>query len=217
MINGDKHKKLLVEGNDDEHVVLALRKKFEIKENFDIVNCGSIDKLLIEIPTRLKESDIETLGIIVDADSNLVARYNELKRIFEKANIKLPENLHQNGLIINKDDVIINSTGKLTIGIWIMPNNNLNGMIEDFITFLIPNEDELLPIIKQNLETIENKQLNKYKEIHKSKAIIHSWLAIQETPGTPMGHSITRKYLTTEKEICSIFIDWLGELFGKKL
>jgi len=95
-----------------------------------------------------------------------------------------------------------------------MPNNNVNGMLEDFITFLVPNDDMLLPIVKDNLNIIESKQLNKYKPIHKSKAIIHSWLAIQEDPGTPMGLGITKRYLTTEEHVCSNLINWLNSLFN---
>jgi hypothetical protein len=30
-------KKLLVEGNDDQHVILALCKKFDIAETFDVI------------------------------------------------------------------------------------------------------------------------------------------------------------------------------------
>ena len=37
---------LLVEGNDDLHVISSLCEKFEIKESFKIIDCKGIDKLL---------------------------------------------------------------------------------------------------------------------------------------------------------------------------
>jgi hypothetical protein len=46
--------------------------------------------------------------------------------------------------------------------------------------------------------------------------LIHSWLAVQETPGTPMGLAITKRYLNTDDENCQVFIDWLKRLFNQK-
>jgi hypothetical protein len=200
-------KKLLVEGNDDQHVIWALCEHFKINETFDIIDAEGIDKLLVQIPIRFKQTDIDTIGIIIDADTDLKSRWNNLKQIFSDQGIPLPVELPAEGLIVKE-------SGSITIGIWIMPNNNVNGMLEDFIAFLVPNDDKLLPIIKDNLNIIESKQLNQYKPIHKSKAVIHSWLAIQEDPGTPMGLGITKRYLTTEEEVCLNLVNWLNRLFN---
>ncbi len=99
------------------------------------------------------------------------------------------------------------------VGVWIMPNNNTNGMLEDFISFLVPENDQLMPIAESTLMEIEKCKLNKYSDIHKSKAKIHTWLAWQEEPGKPMGQSITKKYLTIENECCELFIEWIRKLF----
>lgn len=200
------NKKLLVEGNDDQHVIWALCEQFKINETFDVIDCEGIEKLFEQIPVRLKQSNIDTIGIIIDADSDLQLRWNNLKQLLNAQGIVLPEVLPESGLIISE-------LGRISIGIWIMPNNNLNGMLEDFINFLVPPEDTLFPIINENLNEIERKQLNKYKLIHKSKAIIHSWLSVQEDPGTPMGLSITKRYLTTDDNTCKKLIDWLSDLY----
>lgn len=94
-----------------------------------------------------------------------------------------------------------------------MPDNNLNGMLEDFISFLIPQNDQLFLIALETLQLIEGKSLNKYQTIHKSKALIHSWLSWQDDPGTPMGLAITKRYLTTDVDKCSQFLQWLNHLF----
>ena len=94
-----------------------------------------------------------------------------------------------------------------------MPDNNNRGMLEDFISYLIPTDDKLLPIVDNTLAGIEKQKLNKYSDEHKSKAKIHTWLAWQEDPGTPIGLSITKKYFSTDEEICQRFINWLTELF----
>jgi hypothetical protein len=119
----------------------------------------------------------------------------------------VPAELPTNGLIVINED-------NIKIGVWIMPNNNINGMLEDFIAFLVPKDDQLLPIVNQTLDNIEGQGLNKYSSVHRSKATIHSWLSLQEDPGTPMGLAITKRFLTTEEQTCGLFIKWLSELFN---
>lgn len=197
---------LLVEGKDDEHVIYALCEKFEVPETFQVIDSKGIENLFSQIPVRLK-SEINSLGIIIDADSDIKSRYIRLKQIFEPIGFNLPEDMPKNGLIISNQE-------EIKIGIWIMPNNQISGMLEDFISFLVSDDDKLMPIVDETLNKIENDTLNKYKQIHKSKARINTWLAWQEDPGTPMGLSITKKYLTTEKETCMILINWLNNLFN---
>ena len=201
-------KKLLVEGNDDQHVIWALCEKFEVSETFDVIDCEGIAKLNEQIPVRFKQSGIDTLGIIVDADTEIKSRWTSLKGLLSAQGFEIPNDLPSSGLVLKNES-------NIKVGVWIMPNNNLNGMLEDFISFLVPKDDKLLPIVNSTLEDIEKKKLNKYASIHKSKAVIHSWLSWQEDPGTPMGLGITKRYLTTDEETCSLLIKWLDELFNK--
>jgi hypothetical protein len=203
----EKHnKKLLVEGNDDQHVIWALCEKFNIRETFDVIDCRGVEKLYDELQVRFKQSDIETIGVVIDADTSLDKRWICIKKILSHQGFSVPDVLPKTGLILS-------NTNGIKVGVWIMPDNNLNGMLEDFISFLIPRDDKLLPIVQTTLNEIEDKKLNKYPLSHKSKATIHSWLAYQENPGTPIGLSITKKYLTTDEETCAVLIQWLRELF----
>ncbi len=202
------NQQLLVEGNDDLHVLSALCEKLRISQSFNIIDCKGISNIFEQIPTRFKQSEIETIGIIIDADTNLLSRWDSLKDILNKQGYNLPKELPSDGIIAQNSD-------NITVGVWIMPNNNLNGMLEDFIAFLVPKDDKLLPIVRTNLENIEKEALNKYLLIHKSKAAIYSWLALQEDPGTPMGLSITKKYLSTNEENCRHLINWLNNLFNQ--
>ncbi len=203
----EKHnQKLLVEGNEDQHVIWALCEKYNLIENFDVIDCEGIDKLVNQIPVRFKQSGIETIGLVIDADTDIHSRWQTLKDIFAKQDIILPRTIPIKGLILKNEYI--------KIGVWIMPNNNQNGILEDFIKFLIPTDDKLSPIITLHLANIEKCGLNSYKSIHQSKAFIHSWLAVQEAPGTPMGLSITKRYLSTDETTCLSFVDWLRSLFA---
>ncbi|GBU07258.1 hypothetical protein AwDysgo_05890 [Bacteroidales bacterium] len=199
------NKKLLVEGNDDKHVVLALCKKCGIPETFNIIDTGGIDKLKEEISVRFKQSGINTIGILIDADVDVVARWESIKVILESINFDIPKTLPKEGLILESNNK--------RVGVWIMPNNEAKGMLEDFIYFLAPKNDALFPIAEAILIDIEAKGLDRYKAVHRSKALIATWLAWQEDPGTPMGLSITKKILDTESPECQSFVDWLKKLF----
>ncbi|NDV81056.1 DUF3226 domain-containing protein [Bacteroides sp. 51] len=203
-----KNKQLLVEGNDDLHVMYALCQKRNIPQTFEIIDCKGIDQLIDSIPVRLKQAEINTMGIIVDADADINKRWNTISGILANIGYQIPD-------IIPTEGVILNESKKVKIGVWLMPDNNLNGMLEDFIKYLIPEEDQLLPIVNSTLTAIEAQKLNRYAPIHRPKALIHTWLAWQEDPGTPMGLSITKKYLNTDVYQCSLFLKWLLNLFDE--
>jgi hypothetical protein len=200
-------RKLLVEGNDDQRVIWALCQQFHIKESFDVIDCEGYEKLKEQIPQRLKQSGIKTLGIIVDADTDINARWQSIKNSITECQFEIPDQLPEKGLICQNADGI-------RIGVWTMPDNKTDGMLEDFIAFLVPEKDQLLPIADNVLLEMEQQHLNKYSSYHKAKARIHTWLAWQEEPGTPLGQSITKKYLSTDKETCLRLINWLNGLFS---
>ncbi len=207
----DMRQVLLVEGSDDLHVIAALCQKFQIDENFCIEDCGGISNILKGLPVRLKGSgEIHTMGIVVDADLDLNYRWSEIREILIKSGkySLIPAEFPKEGLILfpdNQDDI--------KIGVWIMPNNVVNGMLEDFISFLIPDSDEMIKPVNDALDCIEAQQINKYAKSHRSKAYIHTWLAWQEDPGTPMGFAITKKYLSTSPQICNSFVEWIKKLY----
>ncbi|MCC7430572.1 hypothetical protein IT568_07010 [bacterium] len=197
------NKILLVEGVDDFHVVCAILKKYQIPETFSVENTEGVEKLFEQIPTRLLQSEIQTLGILIGADTNLKKRWKQLKTKLPN----LPEKPNPSGTIFTQ--------GEIKVGIWLMPDNNLDGMLEDFICSLVPADDKLMPFVEETLQNLKDKKLQNFKEIHCSKAKIHTWLAWQKTPGTPLGLAITKKYLDEKNNKCLPFLEWLKNLFTK--
>ena len=203
---------LLVEGNDDFHLICNICAAFDVSETFKIEDCKGVTNLLNGLPVRLKGSgEIKTIGIVMDADIDIQARWMQMRQILINSNLysSIPDDCPQGGAIIIPDNV-----DDIKIGVWIMPNNNNNGMLEDFAAFLIPDDDKLLPEVENVLDSLEARGLNKYKPIHHSKAKIHTWLAWQEDPRTPMGSAVTKKYLTTTPPICQEFVNWLNALYN---
>ena len=94
------NKKLLVEGNDDQHVVWALCEKFQVDEIFDVVDCEGIENLLMtEIPLRLRGSEAKALGILVDADVKIEDRWRSIQKCLSDAGFSVatlqPDNRKQ--------------------------------------------------------------------------------------------------------------------------
>ena len=202
--------KLLVEGNDDQHVVWALCNHYEITQNFDVIDCESIDNVFKQLELRLKSSILnERIGIVVDADVNLQSRWNKVSSILlNNGGYTLPKTLPTDGLFITSTN---NGT---IIGVWIMPNNKLNGMLEDFLAFLATDGDLLMKEAEETLFGLETKKINRYKMIHRSKAKIHTYLAWQDEPGKPMGISITAKILNADSPFANNFITWLKKIYS---
>lgn len=62
------------------------------------------------------------------------------------------------------------------VGIWIMPNNRFEGMLEDFALNMIPAEDLLIRKVEVVLSELEAEGIQRYKQVHRSKAkYIRSW------------------------------------------
>lgn len=210
-----KTHQLLVEGKDDCYVISNLCQERNLPEIFSVIIAdenekkeGGIEIVLDILPRKLKEQNLQILGIMVDADQNLAARWQAISN-------KLKESGYQNIPKFPPPEGWIDTQPELPkIGVWLMPNNQLPGMLEDFVKYLIPDGDLLLPKAEFILQEIEKKGLNCYSpEYAHAKALIHTWLAWQKKPGKPMGQSITARVLQSDTAIASQFVDWLNRLF----
>jgi len=132
---------LFVEGTDDEHVFYALLNCYQLPQCFKIKNKGGIENLLGTLPTELTvNSELERLGIVVDADTNIETRWKALQNILRKlGSVEMPITPDPNGTIVTVEQ----PDRTLIVGIWVMPDNMLPGMLEDFVSFLVPTGDSL--------------------------------------------------------------------------
>lgn len=216
---------LFVEGDDDLHVISAICNSFavsqtfkiKIPENRDIVSTdeeieekGGINNVFKAAEFNLIEgsNSVERVGIVIDADLDLNARWQKTIAILRKANYQnLPDVPDSNGTIIKQEFLP-------TFGVWIMPDNQIErGYLETFLTFLVPENDKSWEQAKSCVENLENKPFIKTNVDHTTKAEIHTFLAWQEELGKPFGQAITAKYLQADKSECENFVNWLNRLF----
>lgn len=199
---------LLVEGTDDEHVVKNICGRFSLGKIDQIRPKTGKDPLLDTLDVQLKESDVRVLGIIVDADTDLAARWQALSSRLSSAGYQGISSLP------DEDGTILLPPPGVTllpkVGIWLMPNNQVPGILEDFLQFLVPKDDALLA---HAMKAIEDLPQRPFAEPKKSKALMHTWLAWQEEPGKPYGVAITARYLDASLPLGQTFANWLRKTF----
>jgi len=198
---------LLVEGKNDCHVILALWNSNKLPRMFGIYECENDEGVLRRLNALIPSPEPpKKIGIVLDADNpDVTARWNQIKMKIREHGYKFPKIPNQEGTIIHENP------GKPTIGIWLMPNNRDGGMLEDFLLKMA--NPKAIIIASNCLENAKKEEITSFKQIHYSKALIHTYLAWQDEPGKTLGQSITSHVLQPETEIAQAFVKWLMLLF----
>jgi len=202
---------LLTEGINDCHVISALCHKHKVPQSFSLFEAGSDDQAIRKLNSLAENEGVsqkQAIGIVIDADNpNLVAKWQKITKKLTARGYTLPNNPELSGTIIKADDMP-------DIGIWLMPDNDKDGMLEDFCHRLI--EPESLEVAQQSVEQAKQQNITTFKDVHRSKAIIHTYLAWQDEPGLPLGAAITAKALDGDKPLAKNFVNFLTKLFIKE-
>ncbi len=216
---GHEKRLLLVEGINDFHPILALRDRFNLPKSFEIntpkegkdspVKADGVKPLLRKLNAVLKENEgnptRDTIGIVLDADVSLSARWQAIQAKLAGFRYQFPDQPDPVGTILP------DNPGYPRFGVWIMPNNRDEGMLEDFLLEFL--SDEFRSAASDAVDVARTKGVATFKEVHTSKATIHTFLAWQDEPGKPLGQAITANFLKPETETARAFADWLRRLF----
>lgn len=200
---------LLVEGNDDEHVLKSICGRHKIPPLDEVKPHGSVEQLLESIPVRLKASEEgDVVGVVIDADTNVNSRWSSIRdRIRDAGYENVSGNPNPDGTILAPPD----GTLLPRLGIWIMPDNSASGILEDFLRFLVPRPNRLFDHVRQSVTEIPEKR---FRDQDTPKAVIHTWLAWQREPGKPYGTAITAGFLDPNVSEAKVFASWLQRLFS---
>lgn len=201
----DERMILLVEGEDDEHVVLHLYREVHSSDPpFTIENKENYEKLLQGLPVDLKRPGLKVVGILADADDNVEARWLELSKAVKEGGRRLPDAPAPPGTIVE---------GSPRVGVWLMPDNRSVGELEDFARELVPASDRVWPRAKRYIEGIPDED-RRFKPGKISKAKLYAWLASRLLPQR-MGAAITAGDLDAQAPLARQFAKWLADLFGE--
>ena len=194
---------LLVEGQDDKHVVLHLWERHQATLPFSIENKGGIDPLLESIAPEIKAPGRRAVGILVDANDDIEARWEAIQNRLQRAGIESPPSPSPDGTIIQVNP---------RIGVWLMPDNSSVGELEDFVVQMIPEGDQVWPLSRRYIEEIPQEE-RKFSDGKILRAQLYAWLAAREDPRR-MGLAIRARDLKVDGALSQRFIAWLNNLFG---
>jgi hypothetical protein len=207
-------KVLLVEGINDCHVVMALCGVHGVPQTFGIYQCDSDVGVLKRLNALIaKPNPPQVIGVMLDADNSPRSRWDSIRGKLRHYNYDFPAMPDADGTVVS--DISVHEVSPLEhrpkLGFWLMPNNQDTGMLEDFCAELA--EPTSLSFAKECVEQASTKNLITFKEVHRSKAVIHTYLAWQDEPGYPLGKAITSQALRPNTEIAIKFTNWLTALF----
>ena len=207
MANG---KILLVEGTDDEHVLKHICGNRGIPQLDEVKPHEGIINLLESLEVRLtlsEEGDI--IGVVIDADTEISDRWKSIRNQVTGVGYQnVPDQPDPDGTILDPP------TGTLLprLGVWIMPNNQTNGILEDFLHSLVPQPNILFDHARNSVAAIPEGE-RRFKQLYEPKAIIRTWLAWQKNPGLPFGKAITASFLDPNVREVDVLAAWLKRLF----
>ena len=98
------------------------------------------------------------------------------------------------------------------VGVWLMPDNESPGELEDFVAQMIPDGDPVWPLSQDYIDGIPVSD-RKFTAGKTLRAKIHAWLAAREDP-RQMGAAIGTYDLDIGGDLCTRFTAWLDMLFG---
>jgi len=206
VIKEDKLNFLLVEGPDDAQVFFHLLRYYQLDTHITIQPKEGIDNLLEALEVELMRRAETRLGIVVDADIAIANRWQSLRyKLIKAGYTSVPLHPAPEGTMLKQE-------GRPMVGLWLMPNNIIPGMLEDFMSLLIPAGDILWPMAQDIVQQVITKD-RRFPQTQEMKANVHTWLAWQEEPGKPMGQAITKRYLDASAPHAKQLIDWLCRLF----
>jgi hypothetical protein len=210
---------LLVEGTDDCNSIFHLAHQKGLAGTFGIWASGSDERAIQKLSALLAGTPLPArLGIVLDCDpgteetSGLTRRWVQLKDKLgnlrdELGNLPyvLPDSPSTSGTILPEVD------GYPRLGFWLMPDNQSEGMLEDFLLRLAP--EAAVAFAKECAQSAKVQEFGNFKAAHESKAVAHTYLAWQDEPGKPLGIAIKARQFDSANPFADHFIQWLRDLF----
>ncbi len=203
---------LLVEGKEDLRVIPELMEANGVlwpkKPPVYIRDCDGYSKLADTdlIATELQASGLVALGIMIDADENPTNRWQSIRNVILKSVPDLPATLPKTGLIHS-------ASNGIKLGIWIMPDNSLRGMLETFLAYLIPADDQTIWSFAQTSVAQAKQQGARFTDANLDKAHIYTWLAWQDPPGRQLHQALQQRILDPKHPEAEGFVTWFKTLY----
>lgn len=177
-----KPKLLLVEGRDEFNFFSALINHLQL-QSIEVRIYEGKSNLRIALQTLLSAlgfENVESVGIVRDADENAGAAFQSVCSSLSNANLPVP------------DAPLVLTSGRPQIAVMIMPPGANRGMLEDLCLSALRDEPAML-CVDQYFQCLEAQMEN--LPPNESKARVHAFLASRERPDLRLGEAALGGYL----------------------
>ena len=210
----EKENLLLVEGKDEIGFFEALLTHINAEDRVQIIQVGGKDQFKNEFPALLLSPNFSTVkryGIVRDADDNADNTFQSVKGMLSRYNQPIPQ---APGKIISLNDI--------TTGIFIMPGNSEEGMLEDLCLSTVADHpvsicvDEYMACLHNKLEhEKENTPKDPYKYYfpkNEAKTKMYTFLAGMNKFVPSLGIAAKKGYFNFNSEILNDIKTFLQNL-----
>lgn len=203
---------LVVEGKHEQYTIPEILEQAGVPWNkpwpVHMHNADGVDNILKAgvIDAWVKAPQRTAVGIIVDADADPAARWQSLVDRCAPV-VALPP---APAPVI---DVITVAGRDVAFGVWMMPNCKDAGMMEDLLIPLFqPGAAKLHQHVTNFVD--HGKTLGAgFKDGYRSKALLASWIALEEPGVAAWRHDVLGKMRLTDPSLTP-FVAWLKALFS---
>lgn len=171
-------------------------------------------KLLPILLKQLEDGGIEKLAVVVDADSQING--GGFSKACTRVSVALQSAGYRPSTAGPAEGLIFEHTdGFADVGLWVMPNNTDEGMLEDWIKLCLhPDETALYQHGCTAIDAIDQIPGSpKFKLLHRTKAEVATWLAWQEKPGHGLYNAVNPQLLNPQAPLYSALQGWLRKVF----
>ena len=211
----EERSQLWVEGSDDDHTIRHLLIQHGIDYDHKtwppkvpyIRQAGNKDKLLRGVRLSVSASSGRSVGFVLDADSSLQNRWRSMASHLQDAGVNAPEEIPFQGFVGESQ------TYRTRVGVWLMPDNQQEGTLEDFLRTLVEEADPLLSHAQDSTTQARKRHGANFRDIDEKKAVLHAWLAWQRDPGLPYGTAIKARFFREDSEAAQRFVAWFRRVF----
>lgn len=208
-----------VEGSDDQYALINL-----LKRNGVVYAPGDVENSPIELPKFNAVGAVEELvegieaavslnvegivGFVLDADAPFLDRWRSVRHQLAMVGVDAPvDRPPSEGFIGDSSEY------KTKVGVWLMPDNERDGELEDFLRTLIKDDDKLYEFAQSSTDQAKNLGAT-FPPSDRNKAVIRAWLAWQKVPGKPYGQAMAARYFQHNSATADRFVAWFKRLYG---
>ena len=207
--------RLHVEGTDDSHAIrhLLIRHGIDYDQRLwpvefpRIEEIGGKTDLLEGVETAVRVSNDRSIGFVLDANSSLQDCWTAVSSRLRRVGVDAPDAIPQEGFVGEAEAY------RARVGVWLMPDNQRDGTLEDFLRSLVEDDDPLFPYAEESVKHASELGAG-FPANDADKALLHTWLAWQEEPGLPYGTAMRARYFRDDSPAAQAFVTWFRTVFN---